>query len=126
MTIALRGGTGRVVLVLAAATVAMARAKERKTLENDGKGRESTTRGTGQKASHAQTPTHAAHAAQHPHSQQRECEKRRNAPFSIREMFLLVVGLLLLLALFGDINNHISQEHPSSIAKQISDVPPFK
>lgn len=66
-----------VVLVLAAATVAMARAKERKTLENDGKGRESTTRGTGQKASHAQTPTHAAHAAQHPHSQQRECEKRR-------------------------------------------------
>ena len=65
------------VLVLAAATVAMARAKERKTLENDGKGRESTTRGTGQKASHAQTPTHAAHAAQHPHSQQRECEKRR-------------------------------------------------
>lgn len=68
-----------VVLVLAAATVAMARAKERKTLENDGKGRESTTRGTGQKASHAQTPTHAAHAAQHPHSQQRECAKRRQS-----------------------------------------------
>ena len=52
--------------------------------ENAGKGRESTTRGTGQKASHAQTPTHAAHAAQHPHSQQRECESDAHAPSANR------------------------------------------
>ena len=86
--------------------------------ENAGKGREGTTRGTGQKASHAQTPTHAAHAAQHPHPQQRESLRmRKRRPRAIRQSpFERCFSWDCFF--FWSYNDHISQEHPSPISRE--------